>query len=587
MTGRVLAILLLAGASRATAPDPVIAALEPELQRSLAKLVLPGQPRPYWFAFSETAFDNVDLTSRLGDLVQQDHSTLHYLQARIRVGSTVIDNTNFLGYGDGGSVRMTVGEETPGPIVRDAWLAADGAYKNAVGALAAKEAALKRETQEDRAPDFSPAAPAEVWEEPAALAESDPAALGALARRLSAVFRGFPDIQRGDVRVNGRAVTFRFVDTEGFRHRTGRRAVRVLVTAETQAADGTPLSDVASVMVPSAAALPPADRMEGVARAVADRLSRRVKAEVLKDPYLGPVLFTAPAAAEFIRQTLAGDLAGTPPPVVSDDYMKSSVKGGLLAKFLGLRVLPEWMDVVDDPARPVFDGTPLCGGYSVDREGVRARRVDLITGGRLVGFLMSRAPSDKFKESNGHGRIVAGNMARAAPSNLIMTARESESDKGLVKLLLKRARAEGLPYALIVRHLNEPPTGEGGPRRVTMGTGKEDPGEAPSRWAISPALDIVMVDVKTRAETPLRGAIFGPIGVTELRGLVAAGRESAVYSFVIPGDMVGVYQWPNEETPASIVSPALLFSQLEVRPTAKKHIPPPFLPNPLFAKGAR
>ncbi|MEK7474954.1 MAG: metallopeptidase TldD-related protein [Candidatus Coatesbacteria bacterium] len=586
--GFLAAAMLLAGGVRAAeAPDPIVRALEPELSRNLAKLLLPDQPRPYWFAFSGMAMENLEIGGRLGDIVQDDLSRLHYLQARIRVGSTIMDNTNFIGYGDGGSVRMTTGDDTPGPVVRDAWLAADGAYKNAVGTLAAKEAALKRETQEDRAPDFSPAEPAEVWEEPATLSDADRGVLRDHARALSAVFRAFPAIQRGDIRINARAATFRFVDTEGFRFRASQRAVRILVTANTQATDGTPLQDAVSVMAPTAPALPSAASLAGTARALAERLSRRVTAEGLKDPYLGPVLFTAPAAAEFVRQTLAGELAGTPAPVAAEDYMKASVKGGLLVKFLDLRVLPEWMDVVDDPGRTEWQSTPLCGGYAVDREGVRARRVDLVRDGRLVSLLMSRAPSDKFKESNGHGRIVAGNMARAAISNLIMTARKGQSEKALVDRLLKMARAEGLPYAIIVRHLNEPATGEGGgPRRITMGTGREDPSEAPSRWGLSPALDIVRVDVRTGVETPLRGAIFGPVGVAELRTIVAAGEESAVYSFFIPSDMVGVYQWPQEDTPASIVAPSLLFSQLEVRPTAKKHVPLPFLPNPFFARGA-
>jgi len=581
-----VALVVSAGVRAAEIPDPVVQALEPELSRNLAKLLLPDQPRPYWFAFSEMAMENLNIDSRLGDLVQDDFSRFHFLQARIRVGSTVMDNTNFLGYGDGGNVRMTTGEDTPRPIVRDAWLAADGAYKHAVAALAAKTAALKREQQEDRAPDFSPAAPAEVWEDPAVLSEADRATLRDLARKASAAFRAFPAVQRGDVRIGARVATFRYVDTETFRYRAAQRSVRVLITADTQAADGTPLQDIASVMAPSASTLPKADALAAAVRALGERLSRRVTAEGLKDPYLGPVLFTASAAAEFIRQTMAGELVGTPSPVAAEDYMKASVKGGLLTKFLDLRILPEWMDVVDDPSRPAWGGTWLCGGYAVDREGVLGRRVDLVREGRLVGFLMSRAPSDKFKESNGHGRIVAGNMVRAAPSNLIFTTRKAASEKALVDRLLKMARADGLPYAIIVRHLNEPPTGEGGPRRITMGTGREDPSEAPSRWGIAPALDVVRIDVKTRVETPLRGAIFGPIGVAELRTIVAAGEDSAVYSFIIPPEMVGVYQWPAEDVPASIVAPSLLFSQLEVRPTAKKRVPLPFLVNPLFAKGA-
>ncbi len=588
--GAVIAALLLVATSAVAleAPvqigDPVLGALKPELDRNLAGLGLPGQPKPYWLAFGHVDTRSLEIAARLGEIVTDDLSEGHYLHARIRVGTTLLDNTNFVGYGWGaqGAARVTTGPEATPPVVRDGWLAADAAYKSAVATLAAKDAALKRERDDDRAPDFAAVTPVEHWEPPAGFAPDDRNRLRALAKDMSGVFREFPALQRAEVRVAARAHTLRFMDSDGFRHRTPQRMVRVLVTAEAQAADGTPLRDLAAVLVPGPGDLPAPDGMRAIARSVAARITARVSASELSDPYLGPILFTAPAAAEFLRQTLVADLSGTPPPAVSEDYFKSAARGGQLAKFLGLRVAPEWMSVVDDPALTAHDGQPLAGDYRVDREGVHARRVELLADGRLRGFLMSRAPSAKIAASNGHGRIVAGNMVRAAPGNVIVSARGGLTDAALVDRLLALAKRDGLPFALIVRHLEEPAQ-EGGPRRISVGTGEEDASEAPSRWAISPALDVVKIDVRTRVETPLRGVIFGPIGIAELRDIAAAGRRAAVYSWIQPPESVDWYQGYAEDTLASIAAPALLFPQLEARPTARKRIPPPHLPHPWFA----
>jgi len=571
----------------AASSDPILSALKPELDRNLAKLLIPGLPVPYYLGFSVMDITNAEIASRLGDLTQVEVSRNRFIQARMRVGDTSLDNANFIGYGWGssGSARLTVvGGDDPKPVVRDAWLTADAAYKQAVGTLAAKVAALKREQKTDRPRDFSPASAAEHYDAPAEYADADEANLEATARRLSAVFRGAAEIQRSEVRISARANTYRLVDSDGFRHRQASQSVRVLISGEAQAADGTPIHEVAAAMAPTAWQLPLTGDLDALAKETATRLVRRVTAAELGDPYLGPILFSARAAAEFIRQTLAGDVAGTPPPVVADDEMKSSVKGGQLARFVGLRILPPWMDLSDEPGLSEWQGVPLLGRYDVDREGVPGTTVELVKEGRLQAFLMSRVPSKRDAVSNGHGRIVAGPMARATASNLVLRARRTESDAALLDRLLKMAKEEGLTYAIVVRHLDEPSGGDSGPRRINLGTGTEDAEEAPSRWAISPALDVVKVDVATRKETPLRGVLFGPIGIAELRGIVAAGSAPAVYSYVLSAESTDYAQGLAEDTTGSVVSPALLFPQLEVRPMGKKRKPMPLLDNPLFAK---
>ncbi len=579
-----LLLALLAGPVwAASAPDPVLGELKPELERNLAGLRLPGQPRPYYLGFSHMALDRLEVVARLGDIVLDDLGRQTYLHARIRVGSTDMDNANYAGYaGWNGTVQITALEGAGAPLRRDAWLAADSAFKRALEAYAAKEAALKRDRRKDRPPEFSADPPTVRMDGEGAIGGVERAQAREIGRQISGVFREFPKIQQAEVRIRVRSDTARFLDSDGFAYRQPVRMAQLLVTAASQSREGVPLREVFSIVVPALAGLPGLPDLTGRTRELADRLVERAQAPDLPAPYLGPVLFTPQAAAEFFRQTAAEDFCGTPSPVSEGGGMMGLSGGGLLARFLGLRIMPEWMDVAAEPGRREWEGILLPGGYAVDREGVPGRRVELVREGRLLNFLMSRTPSEEFKSSNGHGRLAAGNMVRAAPSNLIVQARRSYPHPKLKKILLKLAKRDGLAFALIVRRLDEP--AEGMPvRRISLGGGAEDPEEAPSRWAISPALDVCRVDVKTGEETRLRGALFGPIGVPELRGIAAAGREYAVYSFIVQPGRTDFYQGFTEDAVASVVVPALLFSQLEVRSPGDKQKPLPLLEHPLLA----
>ncbi len=142
-------------------PDARLEALRPELNRGLAALRLPGQPAPYYFSLLEAEIRQFEVSARLGEIVDDDATRQRNVQAHVRVGTTLLDQTNFMGggWGGGGSVRTVPLDDDPAPAAREAWLAADAAYKRAVETYAAKQAALKREARPKRAPDFSPSPP--------------------------------------------------------------------------------------------------------------------------------------------------------------------------------------------------------------------------------------------------------------------------------------------------------------------------------------------------------------------------------------------------------------------------------------------
>ena len=93
-------------------------------------------------------------------------------------------------------------------------------------------------------------------------------------------------------------------------------------------------------------------------------------------------------------------------------------------------MLPEFIDVVDDPGLKSYDGKGLVGAYDVDDEGVPAQAVKLVTAGRLENYLLGREPVRDFPQSNGHGRAGITGAARPAIGVLKVTAQDGLTGRG-------------------------------------------------------------------------------------------------------------------------------------------------------------
>ena len=73
------------------------------------------------------------------------------------------------------------------------------------------------------------------------------------------------------------------------------------------------------------------------------------------EAYDGPVLFEAPAAAQLFGQVLGDNLKLTRKPV-TDPGRPSHYSPSELENRIGSRILPDWMDVVDDPTQTQYRG---------------------------------------------------------------------------------------------------------------------------------------------------------------------------------------------------------------------------------------
>jgi hypothetical protein len=258
------------------------------------------------------------------------------------------------------------------------------------------------------------------------------------------------------------------------------------------------------------------------------------KAPLVEEEYHGPVLLSADAASDAIHDLVASAVTAMRPELGTEARTK-----GAFASSFHARVLPNFLDVVDDPSLTAFNGKALVGAYKIDDEGVPAQTVKLVADGRLENYLIGREPVRDFPKSNGHGRAALTGPPHPAISVLDVSAHEGSSEDELNKKLLAMAKDRGLKSVYFVETL--------GPE-------------------LTPRL-LYKIDEDGKREL-VRGATLDDLDQRALRsGVIAAGKEPYVANY-------------NSAIPETILAPALLFDDITIRRANEKNDKLPFYPPP-------
>jgi len=583
--------------ARAQAPndnDHTLQAMRDEMARSKSRLELkiPGtqQPqRPYYVEYRLLDLDVREVVAEFGALLSSSRTRNRFMDVEARIGNYKQDSSNFVSddafrgfIGPTGSVGI---DRDYNSLRQDLWIATDQAFKEAVETYSRKQAYLSSLARQSDINDFAKATPLRLIE-PLTTPDWSNRNWEQEARESSAALRVFPQIYESRVTYYLVYATEYLLTSEGTEIRTNRCYAAIEAGLDTLADDGMQINHMYSAYAPKPADLPSVDAVRKALNVTGTELMAMRAASPAQD-YTGPVLFEARAAAPLLAEVLTPAINGARPPVSFTPVMEQLLTGlGGKSDWvgrMGARVLPATVSLTDDPGAKEFRGTPLLGGYSVDDEGVRAEKVNIVENGNVKQLLMSRRPGPDSDQSNGHGRSAFLNDAKPTMSNLYFRSTDTLSPADLKKKFLDECRSEKLPYCLIVREMDNPSISllhqeDFSELLASFGGGAGTGDRLP--------LIVYKVYPEDGREEMIRGSRIIGLNTRMLRNLGGIGNDEFVYNYMqsqvsgFAGTALGAFGSAQNGLPASLVSPSLLFDDLEVRGARGEPKRLPLLPAP-------
>lgn len=577
LSGALLLCLLVAGSAWPQGQDIVLRAMRDELQRSLGLKVLSLEV-PYYIAYALDDGENFSAAATLGGLVSSRQDRFRIPEVRVRVGSYRFDNTNYVGSDFQFGSRYAMGRfplEDVYPLLRRTWwLETDSVYKSALEAISRKRAALKNVAVNEQIDDFAKAQPVKLLEAPRQV-HLDRDAWLARVRALSQILARYPQIKTSQADFTATRSVHYLVTSEGTEVRYPETTAYLRVKASAQAPDGMTVRDGLVFQALEFEGLPSEAEMTRNVSTMAGRVTALAKAPK-GDIYSGPVLFDGEAAAQLFAEVLGRNLAPRRRPVMEPGrpgaFGYSELEGRQ-----GARILPEWMDVVDDPTQREWHGRKLFGSYTVDLEGVVPQPLVLVEKGVLKNFLLTRQPVRGYSGSNGRARLPGGFGAySAAISNLFVRAAESVPPADLKKKMLEICQTRNKPYGVIVRKMDFPSSASFEEVRQLLS------GSAQSGTSRPVSLPLLVYRVYADGREELvRGLRFRGLNARSFKDILAAGNDQNVFEFLENGGPFALMGAGSYVAETSVIAPSILIDDLELHPMEEELPKLPVVPAPM------
>jgi TldD protein len=501
--------------------DPLLHAMQQELDRE-KDLLLPGMQRPYFIEYRLDDISTYEAVANYGALTREEPNHQRIIRVTVRIGDYAIDSSSSRG---DGTIELAPTDNDPLALQYALWTATDAAYKNALRAYSAKQAALKQFQSAQAQHDFAQVKPV-VQVSPLVTLDLDRNEWKHRIVEASGLFASDPDlrsfaehVQYSTASIRGIALNRYLVNTEGTMVRMGYTGYNGSISVGGQAADGMRLSRDNGTVATTAKELESASAFRK--RVIEDLKSfdeLRNAPVVSADDYHGPVLFSGDAIADvFDRLFVPNVEAGRP------DMGTTARTTGAYSSSYQSRVLPDMLSVIDDPLQTKFNGKALLGAYPIDDEGVPAQSVDIVTHGKLENFLIGREPVKDFDASNGHGRAAPAQAPHSRAGVVLIKADRAVSKDELNKRLLAMAKEQGKDVYAV----------------ETLG------GELLPRLLYRVHAD--------GTRQLVRGAVFDELDSRSLRsGIVAVGNDPYV------SNSLGV-------VPQTTIAPSMLFDDIGVK----------------------
>ncbi len=529
------------GAKPVADSDPLLNAMKAELTREQQLLILPGMQRPYFIQYRLEDVHTYEAVANYGALTRESENHQRVVRVEIRVGDYTTDSSSARG---DGAVELASTDNDSDALCFALWSATDEAYKGALRAYAAKQAALKQYQTPPTANDFSPAKPV-TRIEPLVTLDLDRTEWKRRIVEASGLFAVEPsvksfaaEVQISNANISAIVVNRYLVNSDGTMMRKGYGGYQEMISVGGQAADGMQLGRDNGTMATTAAGLEgwPAMRQRVISNLVSYNELRHAPV-VDADDYHGPVLFSGDAAADVVNRLFVPNVEADRPEMGTTARTQGAYQSSLHSP-----ILPSYVSVVDDPTERTFEGQSLLGAYSVDDEGTTVAPVTLVKGGELVNYVIGRQPVKDFPASNGHGRAIPAQAAHSRTGVVIVKSTQNLTTEQMRAKLVALAKEKNKSVFEV----------------ETLGGGELMPRLL---YRISP-------DGK---RTLVRGAAFDDLDQRALRAdIVAVGGKPWVAQTIAP-------------IPQTTIVPSILFDDITVKRANQEQQKLPYYPPPALA----
>ncbi|NQW30309.1 MAG: hypothetical protein HQ472_07350 [Ignavibacteria bacterium] len=559
----------------------IFRALNDEMNRSLSELKLGDLERPYHIEYILTRRNRIGTHSVLGITQDVDTSESASLTVKVRVGEPKFDNTNFfdvsLGFfgssddEEGFKNRRLPIELSYNMLRRELWLATDACYKQSVELFAKKKSAVMNRARTDPTWDFKPIPPGEFYDEKYATLRTSIPNMQETCNALSMVFRDFPDVVASKVGMEFVPETIYYLSSDGRKSKKIECFTGIEVVAIAQADDGMPAFNTYAAYGISPSKLPSADSLLHAVKDLARSISAEIHAASI-EAYSGPVIFEGQAAGEVIAQVFAPNLVSQRQPL-SEGGFSAGERNLAFQNKIGARVLPEFLSVFDTPSKRYFSGNEVAGYYELDDEAVQAKDVQLVDNGYLKTLLSSRTPTKRVQQSNGHQR---GGGAMFSVVEVQCTDNKKQlTDKALKQKLMKLVKDRDLQYGIIVRKAMNQNLLATGLYPIAASGMIQMRGENKLG-----ALEVFRVFPDGREEQ-IRGVEIAGVTPPTFKDILAVGKQQHLHNLLASSVSPSFMSGGSQYVIASIITPDLLFEDVEIRPIEGDLPKPPIMTSPL------
>ena len=546
--GALLLSTLGVTASYALSPDnendPQLTSIKTEIDRNMKGLKLKNMAGPFYIEYRMGDIKSINIRATRGNLIGSYLYAFRNGAPTVLVGDYNMNNLNAVTsydqlYGYGNYPAGMVQGDNDAVIRTTIWKGLDSKYKTAAELYSNKKGLLNQMTipeEERNIPDFQQmTASTHIF--PARPIEFKKTELENYIKKASEVFKEYKELNNSEVSLYGVNGEKRYYNSEGTICHYPDNLIWITISTRSQTTDGQEMQQEKALLFESIEELPDQATLQAICKEQAELMIKKLAANMIKEAYVGPVLFEGEAVADLLEKYMADSEKGilAKRKVIASDEMSryggSMLNENSLESMVNKKVISRDLSLTSLTGTAEYKGKKLLGHYEVDAQGVVPdKELVLIEDGVLRNMLMNRTPTKKFRKSNGHARVsIDNNRVTLQPGVLRLSCKSGQSPEKIKKQLIAAAKEEDYPYAYIVRKIN---------------------GDTPS--------ELYRINVKDGSEELVRGANIQNMTLRSFKRVSAVGNKENICNRMT-GGVKSTY----------IVPSSLLFDEVDIVRDAK------------------